>query len=82
MDESALIEALKCGTLAGSVLDVFVEEPLPEKHPLWQTPNTFITSHTAARNYLPDIAGLFIENYFLLISGKSLLYQVDFEENY
>lgn len=82
LDENALINALRSGTLAGAVLDVFREEPLPERHPLWSTPNTYITSHTAARNYLPDIAGLFVSNYKRLIAGVPLLYQVDFELGY
>jgi phosphoglycerate dehydrogenase-like enzyme len=74
VDESALIEALNNKSLAGAVLDVFMEEPLPRTHPLWSTPNTFITFHTAARNYPPDIASLFIENYRLLIQGKPLVH--------
>jgi phosphoglycerate dehydrogenase-like enzyme len=82
VDETALVDALNNGYLAGAVLDVFMEEPLPRAHPLWSTPNTFITSHTAARNYLPDIASLFIENYKLFILGRSLLYQVNFERGY
>ena len=82
VDESALMEALNSNALAGAVLDVLDKEPLAEDHPLWCTPNTYLTFHMAARNYLPDIAALFIENYLLLISGKSLLYQVDFEWNY
>lgn len=82
LDEVALVEALKLGAIGGAVLDVFQEEPLPTKHALWSTPNTFITSHTAARNYLPDIAAIFIENYKLLIHGKPLLHQVDFNQGY
>jgi phosphoglycerate dehydrogenase-like enzyme len=76
------VKALNCGTIAGAVLDVFNVEPLPEDHPLWGTPNTFITSHTAAKNYLPDIAELFIENYKLFINGRALKHQVSFEEYY
>jgi phosphoglycerate dehydrogenase-like enzyme len=82
VEESALAEALNRGAIAGAVLDVFIEEPLPANHPLWKTPNTFITCHTAAKNYPPDIASLFIENYKLLIDGKPLLYQVDIEQQY
>ena len=82
VDEAALVKALHNGSLGGAVLDVFEEEPLPVGHPLWSTPNTFITSHTAARNYLPDIAALFIENYHRLIHGKPLLYLVDFDQGY
>ncbi|OGO60090.1 MAG: hypothetical protein A2032_06335 [Chloroflexi bacterium RBG_19FT_COMBO_49_13] len=82
VDETALVNALNSGSIAGAVLDVFNAEPLPDAHPLWCTPNTFITSHTAARNYLPDIAALFIENYKLLIGDKPLLNLVDFVQHY
>jgi phosphoglycerate dehydrogenase-like enzyme len=82
IDETALVNALNSGSLAGAILDVFQEEPLLPDHPLWSTPNTFITYHTAARNYPPDIASIFIKNYNRLIQGKSLLYQVDFEQGY
>ena len=82
VNESALVDALTRGSIAGAVLDVFMEEPLPASHPLWKTPNTFITCHTAAENFPTDIALLFIENYKLMIDGKPLLYQVDFEQHY
>jgi phosphoglycerate dehydrogenase-like enzyme len=82
IDENALADALHNGTLAGAVLDVFSQEPLPAKHPLWSAPHTFITSHTAARNYLPDIASLFVQNYQRFIRGAPLLYQVDFNQGY
>jgi phosphoglycerate dehydrogenase-like enzyme len=82
VDETALAEALNNGKLAGAVLDVFTEEPLPRGHPLWTTPNTFITSHTAARNNPAEIVTVFIENYLRFIRGESLLYQVNFELGY
>lgn len=82
IDETALIQALTDGTIGGAVLDVLAEEPLPASHPFWTTPNTFITCHTAARNYLPDIAALFVENYKLFVQGKSILYVVDFDQGY
>jgi phosphoglycerate dehydrogenase-like enzyme len=73
---------LKNKKIAGAILDVFNEEPLPGDHPLWNTPNTYITSHTAAKNYLPDIAALFIENYKLFLDGRNLNYRVSFTEYY
>ena len=82
IEELALVNALNRGALAGAILDVFREEPLRPDHPLWSTPNTFITYHTAARNYPPDIATIFIKNYTRFRRGKPLLYQVDFEQGY
>jgi phosphoglycerate dehydrogenase-like enzyme len=82
MDEPALVNALNNGSLAGAVLDVFEEEPLPRGHPLWSTRNTFITSHTAASNNPADIAEIFIENYLRYIHGESLINRVSFELGY
>jgi phosphoglycerate dehydrogenase-like enzyme len=82
VDEQALVSALQGGQLAGAVLDVFQEEPLSAGHPLWRTPNTFITSHTAARNYPPDIAALFIENYRRYLKGEAMIGTVSCEQGY
>jgi phosphoglycerate dehydrogenase-like enzyme len=82
VDEQALVTALNSGRVAGAVLDVFQEEPLPVGHPLWRTPNTFITSHTAARNYPPDIAALFIENYRRYLKGEAMIGTVSYEQGY
>jgi phosphoglycerate dehydrogenase-like enzyme len=45
VDETALIEALKSGKIAGAALDVFNEEPLPHDHPFWDMKNVIITTH-------------------------------------
>jgi phosphoglycerate dehydrogenase-like enzyme len=45
VDETALIAALRAGTIAGAGLDVFDEEPLPATHPFRQLPSTVITPH-------------------------------------
>jgi len=82
VEESALVNALETGAIAGSVLDVFEQEPLPAGHPLWSVPNTFITSHTSAPSFPEDIAKLFFENYRLYVEGKPLKYVVDFERGY
>ncbi|MBI5962102.1 MAG: D-2-hydroxyacid dehydrogenase [Chloroflexi bacterium] len=82
VDESALIEALNQNKIAGAVLDVFEQEPLPKDHPFWTTPNLLMTFHTSAPSLPVDIAKLFIENYKLFIEGKPLKYQVDFERGY
>jgi phosphoglycerate dehydrogenase-like enzyme len=45
VDERALAEALKRGTLAGAGIDVYAEEPIPRDHPLLVAPNTVLTPH-------------------------------------
>jgi phosphoglycerate dehydrogenase-like enzyme len=82
VDETALAEALTAGRLAGAVLDVFHQEPLPADHVFWRTPNVIITSHTAALSFPEDIAPVFIENYKRWIAGAALNYVVDFERGY
>lgn len=82
VDEAALADALHAGRLAGAVLDVFQQEPLPPGHVFWRTPNLLITSHTGALSVPEDIAPVFIDNYRRLVAGEPLRYQVDFDAGY
>lgn len=82
LDEPALVEALAAGKIAGAVLDVFEQEPLPPGHPLWDTPNLLMTFHTSAPSLPEDISELFIENYRLYVNGEALKYRVNFERGY
>lgn len=82
IDEQALCAALAEGVIAGAVLDVFKEEPLPSDNPLWAAPNCVITGHVAAVSHPEDVSVLFLQNYELFSSGKPLLHVVDFERGY
>jgi phosphoglycerate dehydrogenase-like enzyme len=44
-DQEALLGSLRSGHLSAAYLDVTTPEPLPADHPLWSTPNCFITPH-------------------------------------
>ena len=82
VDEVALLTALATGALAGAVLDVFEQEPLPAGHPLWSAPNVFITSHSSAPSFPADLAEVFCANYRRYVAGEPLQYRVDFERGY
>jgi D-3-phosphoglycerate dehydrogenase len=47
VDESALIQALQAGQIAGAGLDVFEDEPLPADSPLRSMKNVLLGSHNA-----------------------------------
>jgi D-3-phosphoglycerate dehydrogenase / 2-oxoglutarate reductase len=47
VDETALIEALRSGRLAGALLDVYDRAPLPIEHPLREFRNVILTPHVA-----------------------------------
>lgn len=82
VDESALIGALESKQIAGAVLDVFDQEPLPKEHPFWGTPNLLMTFHTSAPSLPEDIVRIFRENYLRYLRGEELKYKVDFERGY
>ncbi len=82
VDDGALVQALEEKRLAGAVLDVFDNEPLPPDSPLWQTRNLHITGHVAASSRPADIARLFLDNYQLFVRGEKLRHPVDFSRGY
>jgi phosphoglycerate dehydrogenase-like enzyme len=71
IDEDALTEALKDGTVAGAALDVFTVEPLPETSELWELKNVLISSHNADINKHESIR-LFTENCKKYVNGEEL----------
>jgi len=75
IDEAALAQRLRAGTLAGAGLDVYATEPLPEDHVLWDTPRLIMTPHCApnspvTRNREFEIT---YENIRRFVAGEPLL---------
>ena len=56
VDETALVEALESGHLAGAALDVFAEEPPPKDHPLLQRDDVVLTPHLGASSHEAQLA--------------------------
>ncbi|KAJ5222933.1 D-isomer specific 2-hydroxyacid dehydrogenase NAD-binding [Penicillium citrinum] len=75
LDQDALIEALNAGHLSGAALDVTDPEPLPEDHPLWDTPNVQISPHLSGigREYLPRSLDILRINLGRLARGEPLI---------
>jgi phosphoglycerate dehydrogenase-like enzyme len=75
VDEKALIEAMKCGTIAGAALDTVVEEPLPASSQRWDLPNVFITPHSAGetQSYESNVLEILTENLGRMQRGERSL---------
>jgi phosphoglycerate dehydrogenase-like enzyme len=81
IDQEALMDALNHDQLAGAALDVFVPEPLPEDHPLWETKNLIVTPHISGNltlGYTRDInVAMFCEDLANYAAGRPLKGLVD-----
>ena len=84
VDEHALVQALRSGTVSSAYLDVFATEPLPDDSPLWEMPNVLVSPHTAALSPAEDrrIAELFADNLRRYLSGQTLRNVVDTHDFY
>ena len=82
VDEAALIDALKSGTIAGAALDAVEKEPLSEDSPLWDMENVIITPHCSADriNYIDDAFSQFCELLELYEAGKPLYNEINLRE--
>ena len=84
VEEKALIEALKNDKIKGAVIDVFEEEPLPEKSELWDTKNLIITPHISwlGEYTLERVIASVTDNIGRYIEGKEIKNIVDPKEGY
>ena len=80
LDYEALRVKLEIKEIAGAILDVFSQEPIPEDSKLWSTPNLIITPHVSSDsegNYVEMVLKIFFKNLKLFIKNKELNNQVD-----
>jgi len=83
-DEQALITALQQGKLAGAVLDVTEQEPLPETSPLWEMENVILTQHTGGGYWAEDEGKVkkFLSNLTRFLQKKEIESQVNLTQGY
>lgn len=74
-----LIAAVKNKTIAGAVLDVFRQEPLPAEHPFWKTDGILVLPHIGGPHPQRDrfVAKLFVDNLGRFLDGAPLREMVD-----
>jgi phosphoglycerate dehydrogenase-like enzyme len=84
-DESALLDALRARTIAGAVLDVFGQEPLPGDHPFWKMDNVILTPHISGRSpmYMTRALEIFRHNLKIWLHGEGeWVNRIDPEKGY
>ncbi|MGY0576166.1 D-2-hydroxyacid dehydrogenase [Bradyrhizobium sp. RDM12] len=82
--EAELIKALQTGAIAGAMLDVFEQEPLPQDSLLWDMPNVIATPHVAGSptNYTERVFSIFADNLERFLRGQTLNNVVDLGRGY
>ncbi|HOQ62272.1 MAG TPA: NAD(P)-dependent oxidoreductase, partial [Vicinamibacterales bacterium] len=79
VNETALVDALRRGGIAGAALDVFDREPLDASSPLWSLPNVLVTPHVGGfrSGYWEAAVDLFAENLGRFAKNERLRNTVD-----
>ena len=79
-----LIAAVKAKKIAGAMLDVFRQEPLPADHPFWGTEGIIVLPHIGGPHPQRDriVARLFVDNLRRYLDGEPLKEVVDREAGY
>ncbi len=77
--DADLIAAVKNKTIAGALLDVFRQEPLPASDPLWSAEGIIVLPHIGGPHPQRDrfVARLFVDNLGRFLDGKPLKEVVD-----
>lgn len=79
-----LVAAVKAKKIAGAMLDVFRQEPLPAGHPFWTTEGIIVLPHIGGPHPQREnvVARLFADNLGRFLDGKPLKEVVDRKAGY
>jgi len=79
INDADLIAAAKEKRIAGAMLDVFRQEPLPAEHPFWDAEGIHVLPHVGGGypGRDADVARLWAENVGLFLDGKPMRQTVD-----
>jgi len=79
-----LIAAVKANKIAGAMLDVYRQEPLPPEHPFWTTEGIIVLPHIGGPHPQRDrfVARLFADNLGRFLDGRPLKEVVDRKAGY
>ena len=82
--DADLIAAVKARKIAGAVLDVFRQEPLPADHPFWRTDGILVLPHMGGSHPQRHrfVARLFVDNLQRFLKGEPLKEVVDRSAGY
>jgi glyoxylate/hydroxypyruvate reductase A len=80
--EDDLLAALDSGQIAGAMLDVFDEEPLPASHPFWSHPRVVMTPHIAGVTIASEAEAQVIANVKRMERGEPPIGVVDRARGY
>ncbi|RBJ84994.1 D-2-hydroxyacid dehydrogenase [Pseudomonas sp. MWU12-2534b] len=80
--DADLVQALKDGHLAGAVIDVCRQEPLPQRHPFWTAWGLLLTGHSSAPTSPELMVQLFVDNLRAYQARQALRGEVDFARGY
>lgn len=73
VDEVAMLEKLRDGTIHFAGLDVFRTEPLPSDSPFWDEPNVLVSPHSASTSVRENerIVDIFTHNLACFVDGRT-----------
>ena len=80
--EADLLAALDSGHIAGAMLDVFGEEPLPASHRFWSHPGVVVTPHIAGVTVAAEAEAQVIANVRRMEQGEAPVGIVDRDKGY